>query len=177
MAAGHPYHSDEGRSLAASVAALLTGSAYRQSARLARRMGPFLGFSENREPMLGVIDRHVDALSRVEETEDSRSLLRAATEIWVEARRLGKQHGFRNAQVSALAPTGTIAFMMDCDTTGVEPEMALVKQKRLVGGGTLDLVNKTVPLALRSLGYDEEAISEITSWIEEERMAAGAPAL
>ncbi|MDX1631328.1 MAG: vitamin B12-dependent ribonucleotide reductase [Thermoanaerobaculia bacterium] len=177
MAAGLPYHSDEGRSLAASVAALLTGSAYRQSARLARKMGAFGGFSDNREPMLGVIDRHRDALDRVEATERSGPVKEAAETAWKEARRLGGEHGFRNAQVSALAPTGTIAFMMDCDTTGVEPEMALVKRKRLVGGGTLDLVNKTVPLALRSLGYEEERVAEITAWIEEERMAAGAPNL
>ena len=177
MANGLPYGSEAGRSLAASIAALLTGSAYRQSGRLAAGRGAFEAFPENRRAAIGVLRRHRDSLGLVPRVPAATALRDEAVTAWEEAIRLAETHGLRNAQVTALAPTGTIAFMMDCDTTGVEPDIALVKQKRLVGGGTLELVNRTVPLALRSLGYDEDRVRAITDWIESERTAEGAPDL
>ncbi len=177
MACGMPYDSDEGRSLAAGVAALMTGAAYRKSAGLAGSLGPFAAFPENRAPLLGVLERHRRAVDDVARTDAAAPLLERAAAVWDDAIDRARRDGVRNAQVTALAPTGTIAFMMDCDTTGVEPEMALVKRKHLVGGGTLDLVNRTVPAALRRLGYSADAVRSIVAWIEEERMAAGAPDL
>ncbi|MBW2260732.1 MAG: vitamin B12-dependent ribonucleotide reductase [Deltaproteobacteria bacterium] len=163
MARGLPYDSDDGRNYAASVSALLTGEAYAQSARIARSQGPFEAYERNTETMLGVIDKHIDAL---DEQDGPEEILSAAAESWGAARSAGEKYGFRNAQASVLAPTGTIAFMMDCDTTGIEPDIALIKHKKLVGGGTMRIVNQTVPLALSNLGYDEATIKEIKGYID-----------
>jgi ribonucleoside-diphosphate reductase alpha chain len=177
MAKGLPYDSDEGRSFAAAVSALLTGEAYAQSARLARALGPFEAFARNRDCMLSVIDRHAEALERLEGRGAPEEVLVAARDAWLEARTAGEDHGFRNAQASVLAPTGTIAFMMDCDTTGIEPDIALIKNKKLVGGGTMRIVNQTVPLALRNLGYDEDRQKAITGYIDRKNTIEGCPDL
>ncbi len=166
MAQGLPYDGDEGRSYAAAVTSLLTGEAYAQSARLARSLGPYEAYERNREPMLRVMDMHVQANRDLEGRGGPREVLEAAREAWDEARSAGEQYGYRNSQVSVLAPTGTIAFMMDCDTTGIEPDIALIKHKKLVGGGSMRIVNQTVPLALKRLGYTTEAVSEITRHID-----------
>jgi ribonucleoside-diphosphate reductase alpha chain len=163
MARGLPYDSDDGRGYASSITALLTGEAYAQSARISKSQGPFETYERNAEAMLGVIEKHIEAL---EEQDGPEEILAAAAESWSEALSAGKEYGFRNAQASVLAPTGTIAFMMDCDTTGIEPDIALIKHKKLVGGGTMRIVNQTVPLALSNLGYDETAIKEVTSHID-----------
>ncbi len=154
MADGLPYDSDEGRAYAAAITALMTGRAYRKSAEVAQRMGPHAGFAENRAPMVGVIAKHRAAVGNIEHANVvPANLLTAARRAWDEALEIGEVHGFRNAQATVLAPTGTISFMMDCDTTGVEPDFSLVKSKKLVGGGDITIVNKTVPMALRELGY------------------------
>jgi ribonucleoside-diphosphate reductase alpha chain len=177
MARGLPYDSDRARNLAAAVTALMTGEAYRTSAEIARVMGPFEGYSDNRIPMMGVMHKHREALSKINSALVPMDLLHASMESWDEAIVEGADHGFRNAQVSLLAPTGTIAFMMDCDTTGIEPEFSLVKMKKLVGGGTLKIVNNTIPWALRRLGYDEATISGILKYIESKETIEGAPGL
>ncbi len=177
MAEGLPYDSEEGRALAAAITALMTGRAYWQSARIAETMGPFPGFPPNREPMLEVIAMHRDAAHRLPARGIPTSLRQAAVEAWDEAYALGQQVGYRNAQVTVLAPTGTIGFMMDCDTTGIEPDLALVKVKRLVGGGTIKIVNNTVPRALKKLGYREEEREAILAHIEKTGTAEGAPYL
>jgi ribonucleoside-diphosphate reductase alpha chain len=161
-----PYDGDEGREYAAAVTALLTGEAYAQSARLAKSQGPFEAFDRNREPMLAVIDKHIAALRNIEGNGGPGEVLAAAKESWSEARTAGDEYGFRNAQATVLAPTGTIAFMMDCDTTGIEPDISLIKHKKLVGGGSMRIVNQTVPAALRNLGYGEDQIKEITGYID-----------
>ncbi|MHB1527646.1 MAG: vitamin B12-dependent ribonucleotide reductase [Candidatus Dormibacteria bacterium] len=171
MSWGLAYDSDQGRAAAASITALMTGEAYAQSARLAAKVGPFAGFEQNREPMLQVIQKHSEAAHLLPGRGE---LVWAAAEAWDEAQELGAQHGYRNAQVSVLAPTGTISFMMDCDTTGVEPDIALVKFKKLVGGGLLKIVNGTVPAALERLGYEPEAISRIVAHIDEHDTIEGA---
>ena len=148
-----PYDSDGGRDFCGAITALLTGESYAQSARIAERMGPFGGYIRNREPMLDVIRMHRDSLRPIKEENVQPSLLQAAQESWDAALELGEKFGYKNSQVSVLAPTGTIGFMMDCDTTGIEPDLALVKQKRLVGGGVIKIVNNTVPQALMKLGY------------------------
>jgi ribonucleoside-diphosphate reductase alpha chain len=177
MAKGLPYDSADGRAYAAAVTALLTGEAYCQSARLAEQQGPFTNYDENREPMLRVIDKHRAALqAHVTETVPTH-LADAAHEAWLEARTLGEVSGYRNAQVSVLAPTGTIAFMMDCDTTGVEPDLALVKFKNLVGGGTMKIVNRTVPMALKRLGYSLHDREEVVAYIEDHGTVEGAQPL
>ncbi len=175
MARGLPYDSEEGRAYAAAITALMTGQAYVTSARIAERMGPFAGFALNREPMLRVIRKHRESLTRIDARLVPQDLLEAARDAWDEALRLGEIYGYRNAQVTVLAPTGTISFMMDCDTTGIEPDIALVKYKKLVGGGILKIVNQTVPRALHRLGYDEEQIREILAYLEEQGTIEGAP--
>ena len=177
MSLGLPYDSDDGRAYAAAVTALMTGHAYVTSALLAARMGPFAEYERNREAMLGVIEMHRQALERVDRTLAPEALGDAARDAWEEALRLGRAHGYRNAQASVLAPTGTIAFMMDCDTTGVEPDIALVSYKRLVGGGMIKMVNRTVPLSLQRLGYSREQGEEIVAYVDQEGIIEGAPHL
>ncbi|MFN7017060.1 MAG: LAGLIDADG family homing endonuclease, partial [Fimbriimonadales bacterium] len=178
MSLGLPYDSDAGRAYAAILTAIMHGEAYRQSAIIARECGaPFPAFELNREPMLEVMRMHADALNSVQAELVPPTLMSAARAIWRETLQLGEQHGYRNAQVTVLAPTGTIAFMMDCDTTGIEPDIALVKYKTLVGGGLLKIVNTTVPLALQQLGYSSEAIEAITRYIDEHDTIEGAPYL
>ena len=178
MARGLPYDSVEGRAMAGAITAVMTGEAYLQSARVAKRVGPFSEFEFNREPFLRVIGRHraavqtIDALDTVPDT-----LRQGATDAWDAALTLGEQHGYRNAQATVLAPTGTIAFMMDCDTTGVEPDIALVKFKNLSGGGYLKIVNRTVPAALSRLGYNEMEREQIVAFIDEHGTIEGAPGL
>src|SRR5213080_1553939 len=154
MARGLPYDSDEGRAYAAAITALMTGRAYRKSSEIAARMGPFDGYQVNRAPMIGVIAKHRAAVGNIEHADSvPADLLGHCRKAWDDALDLGEIHGFRNAQATVLAPTGTISFMMDCDTTGVEPDFSLVKSKKLVGGGEITIVNKTVPMALERLGY------------------------
>ena len=175
MAMGLPYDSDEGRAVAAAITALMTGEAYLTSTRLAERMGPFAGFHANREPMLSVLDQHRTATAAIDEDLVPAELLEAAQVAWDEACERAGRHGVRNSQATVLAPTGTIGLLMDCDTTGIEPDLGLVKSKRLVGGGTMHMVNTTVPRALRRLGYDDEQIERITDHIAEHHGVAGAP--
>ena len=175
MARGLPYDSVAGRALAAAVTALMTGEAYLQSARIADRIGPFDGFAENRSPFLRVMRKHRAAVDRIDGLDSVPEPIRqAASDAWDQAIRLGELHGYRNAQASLLAPTGTIAFMMDCDTTGVEPDIALVKYKNLSGGGYLKIVNRTVPAALARLGYDDAVIERIVAHIDEAGTIEGA---
>ena len=166
MAEGIPYDSPEGRAYAAAITSVMCGEAYLQSARIAEALGPFPGYAVNREPMLEVIAMHRDAAHRVPTRGVPLEVRRAATDSWDTALDHGRQFGYRNAQVTVLAPTGTIGFMMDCDTTGIEPDLALVKVKRLVGGGTMRIVNQTVPRALAKLGYDEESRTTILKHLE-----------
>ncbi len=177
MALGMPYDSDQGRSYAGAITALMTGEAYLQSARIAEATGPFAGYAMNREPMLRVIERHRHEAHRLDPSLVPLDLLRAARESWDEALKLGSAAGFRNSQATVLAPTGTIAFMMDCDTTGVEPDIALVKYKKLVGGGMLKIVNGTVPRALKRIGYDSKEIQDIVEYLDEHETIEGAPLL
>jgi ribonucleoside-diphosphate reductase alpha chain len=177
MARGLAYDSEQGRDYAAAVTALMTGEAYLASARIARERGPFAGFPENREPFLKVMRKHRLALGNVHSVNVPLELMAAARQAWDRAVSEGERHGYRNAQVTVLAPTGTIAFMMDCDTTGIEPDVALVKYKRLVGGGQLEIVNHTVPGALRRLGYDDAQVAAILAHIEETDTIEGAPEL
>ena len=177
MASGAPYDSEGGRAVAAAITALMTGEAYAMSARISAQVGPFAGFARNREPFLGVIRKHQSQIDRIDPALVEPSLLSAARTAWGDALRTGSEHGYRNAQVTVLAPTGTIGFMMDCDTTGIEPDIALVKYKKLVGGGVLKIVNNTVPLALQRLGYSGEEISGILQFIDEMETIEGAPLL
>jgi ribonucleoside-diphosphate reductase alpha chain len=177
MARGLPYDSDEGRDYAAALTSILSGESYSQSSRIAERIGPFAGYAENREPFLRVIDKHRRAAYRINNRHLPADLADAATRVWDSAYSLGYDHGYRNAQISVLAPTGTIAFMMDCDTTGIEPDIALVKYKKLVGGGMLKIVNQTVPVALKRLGYDDKQVKEIVQYIDENDTIEGAPHL
>lgn len=178
MALGLPYDSDQGRALAALITALMSGEAYRVSAELAEVKGAFEGFEPNRSPMLAVIQLHQKALENVAtHSVDQEKLKRAATLSWQAALAQGQKAGYRNAQVTALAPTGTIGFMMDCDTTGIEPDFALIKYKRLVGGGTLKMVNQTVPQALARLGYHGAQRDEILAYLQTEETLEGAPGL
>jgi ribonucleoside-diphosphate reductase alpha chain len=178
MSLGLPYDSDEGRTYGASVTSLMTGEAYAQSARIAgAHGGPFELFEHNREPMLRVMNKHKDASYAMDRRIGDADLAAAACASWDEAVALGMKHGYRNAQATVLAPTGTIAFMMDCDTTGVEPDIALVKYKKLVGGGLLKIVNGTVPRALRKLGYNDGAVKKIIDFISENDTIEGAPGL
>jgi len=165
MSLGLPYDSDEARGLCSVVTALLNGAAYHTSAELANIVGPFESFSRNREPMLHVIDMHWDAVNRIGNCPNY--LKKRAQKLWDDVRNSGSRYGFRNAQATVLAPTGTISFMMDCDTTGIEPDYALVKYKQLAGGGRLRLVNGTVPLALKTLGYTDEEVTAIVNHLQE----------
>jgi ribonucleoside-diphosphate reductase alpha chain len=177
MAFGLPYDSDGGRHLSAALTSVMCGEAYRMSAEIAGAMGPFPRYADNREPFLEVIEMHRYAAYAVPTSGVPAELTKASHECWDQALELGKQHGYKNGQVTVLAPTGTIAFMMDCDTTGVEPDIALVKYKKLVGGGFLKIVNNTVPMALRKLGYTREQIDAIIAYIDERETIEGAPGL
>jgi ribonucleoside-diphosphate reductase alpha chain len=177
MARGVPYDSDAGRDYAAAITALMSGASYAQSARIAEALGPFSEFETNRDPMLRVMRKHREAIKRISPAHAPMDLLQAAKRSWDEVIELGERFGIRNSQISVLAPTGTIAFMMDCDTTGVEPDIALVKYKKLVGGGMIKIVNNTVPVALKRLGYDKEQIREIVEHIDENDTIEGAPHL
>ncbi len=177
MSLGIPYNSDEGRAWASALSAIMTGHAYATSADIAARMGPFAGYERNREPMLAVIEKHRTEAYGIDEAELPTPLLAAARTAWDEALERGRQHGYRNAQASVIAPTGTISFMMDCDTTGIEPDIALIKYKTLVGGGLMKIVNNTVPRALRRLGYDEGQGEVILAHIDATGGIEGAPGL
>src|SRR5687768_12356565 len=178
MSRGLPYDSDEGRAYAAAITAVMTGEAYAQSARIARdHGGPFVGYDKNREPFLRVMNKHRDAVSEITAKFVPADLYAGAKQAWDEAVELGEDFGYRNAQATVLAPTGTIGFMMDCDTTGVEPDIALVKYKKLVGGGLMKIVNGTVPMALAKLGYTQPEIEAIVHHIDERETIEGAPFL
>jgi ribonucleoside-diphosphate reductase alpha chain len=177
MSLALPYDSDGGRDFCGAITALMTGEAYAQSARIAERMGPFGGYLRNREPMLEVIRMHRDSLRPIKEENVQPTLLRTAQDAWDSALALGEKFGYKNSQVTVLAPTGTIGFMMDCDTTGIEPDLALVKQKRLVGGGVIKIVNNTVPQALMRLGYPPQQVAEIVDYIDAEGKIEGATGL
>jgi ribonucleoside-diphosphate reductase alpha chain len=177
MAQGLPYDSTRGRAWAAAITALMTGHAYRTSARIAQVLGPFGGYAKNRTSMLRVMGKHRKAVDDIDASAVQPSLLDAARKAWDETLQFGTEHGFRNAQASVLAPTGTIGLLMDCDTTGIEPDLALVKTKKLVGGGSMSIVNQTVPRALRKLGYADEHVQAILEYIAEHNSVKGAPAL
>ena len=177
MASGLAYDSDEGRAWAAAITALMTGHAYATSARTAGRMGPHEGFAQNAGPMIDVLRMHRDAAYQIDAAKAPAEVLEAAQRSWEEAVDLGTRHGVRNAQASVLAPTGTIGLLMDCDTTGIEPDLGLVKFKKLVGGGNMSIVNQTVPRALRVLGYSEQEVTDIVAYIDEHKSIVGAPRL
>ncbi len=177
MARGLAYDSDAGRAWAGAITAIMTGQAYRTSARIAEVMGPFEGYEPNADAMLRVIRKHRAAADEIDDELVPEGVLSAAKQSWDEAVSLGEQFGYRNAQASVLAPTGTIGLMMDCDTTGIEPELALVKTKKLVGGGTMQFVNQTVPRALEKLGYEPAQIEDVVSFIAEHNSVADAPHL
>jgi ribonucleoside-diphosphate reductase alpha chain len=178
MSRGLPYDSEAGRDYAATITAIMHGAAYAQSSRVARdHGGPFPGYDRNHEPMLRVMRKHRAGLKDIDRTHVPKELFERARQIWDECIELGEQHGYRNAQATVLAPTGTIGFMMDCDTTGVEPDIALVKYKKLVGGGLMKIVNNTVPMALERLGYSQLQIKDIVGYIDEQETIEGAPHL
>jgi ribonucleoside-diphosphate reductase alpha chain len=177
MSMGLAYDSAEGARFAGAVTAIMTGEAFAQSARMAQVKGPFSEYAKNREPMLRVMEKHRQAAHQLSTSPESADVVDAARNTWDEAVKLGRAHGYRNAQATVLAPTGTIGLMMDCDTTGIEPDLALVKYKKLVGGGLLKIVNGTVPAALRKLGYDEHQVKEIVIYIDENDTIEGAPHL
>ncbi|RAO34855.1 Ribonucleoside-diphosphate reductase [Micromonospora saelicesensis] len=178
MATGLPYDSDQGRSVAASITSLMTGTAYRRSAELAGVVGPYDGYARNAEPHKRVMRKHAAANDEIKPTSPvATAIVREATKQWTQGNKIGDKNGWRNAQASVLAPTGTIGFMMDCDTTGVEPDLALVKFKKLVGGGSMQIVNQTVPRALRSLGYPEEQVEAIVEHIADHGHVVDAPGL
>ena len=176
MSRGVPYDSDAGRDYAAAITAIMHGAAYAQSSKVSRdHGGPFAGYEANREPFLRVMRKHRAALKDIDKTHVPKELMQAARTVWDEVIEMGEEHGFRNAQSTVLAPTGTIGFMMDCDTTGVEPDIALVKYKKLVGGGLMKIVNQTVPMALQKLGYTAQQVKEIIEYIDENETIEGAP--
>ncbi len=177
MSDGLPYDSDEGRNVAGAITALMTGRAYRKSAEVAGAIGPYDEYERNREPHNAVMRMHRDAAHEIDPTGIRGELLAAAQRSWDEAVELGDEHGYRNAQATVLAPTGTISFLMDCDTTGIEPDFSLVKFKELVGGGQMTIVNRSVPLALRTLGYSDSEVEQIEAHINEHSTILGAPAL
>ena len=177
MSDGLPYDSDEGRNVAAAITALMTGRAYRRSAEIAAAIGTYDEYALNREPHNEVMRMHRDASYEIDAERVDEDLLGAAQAAWDEAVELGEQNGYRNAQATVLAPTGTISFLMDCDTTGIEPDFSLVKFKELVGGGQMTIVNRSVPLALRTLGYSDEQIEQINAHITESGTIIGAPGL
>src|SRR5947209_5212078 len=176
MARGLPYDSDEGRAYAAAITGLMTGRAYRKSAEMAARMGPFSGYKPNAAAMIGVMAQHRAAVGNIQDADIiPADLLSACRQAWDDVLNLGEVHGYRNAQATVLAPTGTISFMMDCDTTGVEPDFSLVKSKKLVGGGEITIVNKSVPMALDKLGYAPGEVEEIVAFVDERNTVVGAP--
>jgi ribonucleoside-diphosphate reductase alpha chain len=177
MSLGLPYDSDAGRAYASAVTALMSGQGYLQSTRVAAATGAFSGFENNRQPMLRVLNKHRAHAYKIPSSHVPLDLLAAARDAWDGACEEADKHGVKNSQISVLAPTGTIAFMMDCDTTGVEPDIALIKYKKLVGGGLLKIVNNTVPRALKRLGYDVKQIQDIVEYIEEHETIEGAPHL
>ncbi|MDP1676971.1 MAG: vitamin B12-dependent ribonucleotide reductase [Bacteroidota bacterium] len=177
MARGLAYDSESGREYAAAITSLMCGEAYAQSSRIAKEMGTFKGYAINREPMLNVMNKHSVHADKISKDYVPNQLWEASSTSWKEAIELGKESGYRNGQATVLAPTGTIGFMMDCDTTGVEPDIALVKYKKLVGGGMMKIVNQTVPEALRKLNYDSEQIEHIISYIDKNDTIEGAPFL
>ena len=178
MSNGLPYDSEQGRAVAAAITALMTGRGYRRSAEVAAAVGPYDTYELNREPHNAVMRMHRDAAYEIDdETIEDGELLGAARETWDDAVALGEKHGYRNAQATVLAPTGTISFLMDCDTTGIEPDFSLVKFKELVGGGSMTIVNRTVPMALATLGYSEAQISQIEAYVNENGTILGAPEL
>jgi ribonucleoside-diphosphate reductase alpha chain len=176
MSQGIAYDSDAGRAWAAGITALMTGEAYRTSVELAKVQGPFDGYAADREGMLRVLRKHRDALTAIDRANAPANIVAAAQESWDETVERATEHGVRNAQASVLAPTGTIGLMMDCDTTGIEPDLGLVKMKKLVGGGSMKIVNQTVPVALRHLGYQPEQIEAIVAYIDDHATVEGAPA-
>jgi ribonucleoside-diphosphate reductase alpha chain len=175
MARGLAYDSEQGRAYAAAITAIMTGRAYRKSAEMAGRMGPFSEYPRNADAMLRVIRKHRAAIANIDAPLVPEDMLRGARSAWDEALALGEAHGYRNAQATVLAPTGTISFMMDCDTTGVEPDFSLVKSKRLVGGGDITMVNQTVPTALAKLGYAPHEIDQIVAYVNDKNTVVGAP--
>ncbi len=177
MSIGHAYDSEEGRAWCGAITALMCGQAYKTSAEIARVTGPHAGYKKNEKPMLRVIGKHRDACEDIDPRRVPGEVLDAAKTSWDQALELGTQHGFRNSQATVLAPTGTIGLMMDCDTTGIEPDLGLVKTKKMVGGGSMAIVNQTVPQALRHLGYSEEQVEAIVAYIDENKTIHGAPAL
>jgi ribonucleoside-diphosphate reductase alpha chain len=178
MARGLPYDSEEGRAYAAAITALMTGRAYRKSAEIASRMGPFAGYAPNAAAMIGVMAQHRAAVANIDGASSvPADLLTACRQAWDDVLNLGEVHGYRNAQATVLAPTGTISFMMDCDTTGVEPDFSLVKSKKLVGGGEITIVNKSVPMALDKLGYTPAETEEVVAFVDERNTVVGAPYL
>ncbi len=177
MAQGLPYDSDAGRAQAATITAIMTGHAYTTSAKIANRVGPFAGYHKDKEAMIKVLKMHREEVSKINAANVSEALLSAAAETWDEAVELGQKYGVRNSQATVLAPTGTIGLMMDCDTTGIEPDLGLVKVKKLVGGGTMFIVNQTVPRALKMLGYNKDQVDEIVAYIDVEKSILGAPHL
>ena len=177
MSQGIAYDSDYGRDYAAAISAMMTGEAYLQSAKIAGELGPCAGFDVNRKPFLDVMRMHRDSVKRINHNSIPAEMYDAAWSTWSDAVDLGVLYGYRNAQASVLAPTGTIGFMMDCDTTGIEPDLALVKYKKLVGGGTIKIVNNTVPPALRKLGYDDPQVKAIVDYVNEKGTIEGAPDL
>jgi len=177
MSQGMAYDSDLGRDCAAAITAIMTGEAYLQSAKIAAEVGPCAGYESNKKPFLEVMRMHRDAVRKINRNNISAELYDSAWNAWSDAVDLGELNGYRNAQASVLAPTGTIGFMMDCDTTGVEPDLALVKYKKLVGGGTIKIVNNTVPAALQKLGYDDPSVKAIVEYINDNGTIEGAPGL
>jgi ribonucleoside-diphosphate reductase alpha chain len=177
MADGVPYDSDEGRNIAAAITALMTGRGYRKSAEIAAAVGPYDEYPKNAEPHNAVMRMHRDASYEIDGGGIKGELLEAARRSWDEAVELGDEHGYRNAQATVLAPTGTISFLMDCDTTGIEPDFSLVKFKELVGGGQMTIVNRTVPMALETLGYTPEQIEQISAYVNDKGTIIGAPGL
>jgi ribonucleoside-diphosphate reductase alpha chain len=177
MTMGLAYDSDKGRNMAAAITSVMSGTAYEQSARIAEKLGPFTGYETNVEPMLRVIKKHRDESHRIQKDGVPEELVQRSRSSWDEALITGEKHGYRNAQISVLAPTGTIAFLMDCDTTGIEPDIALVKYKWLVGGGMMKIVNNTVPEALHRLGYSETECRDILDFIDKNDTIEGAPNL
>src|SRR5437763_1921420 len=177
MAQGLPYDSNEGRAWAGTITALLTGHSYATSARTAARMGPFAGYHNNRDAMLGVLRMHREEVAKIDEELVPPNLLAGAQTAWDSAVELGEEFGVRNSQSSVIAPTGTIALLLDCDTTGVEPDLSLVKTKKLVGGGTMSIVNQTVPRALTRFGYEIQQVADIVAYIDQPKSILGAPHL
>jgi ribonucleoside-diphosphate reductase alpha chain len=177
MGMGTPYDSEEGRALAATLTAIMTGEAYAKSAQIAKVVGTFEGYEADKDGMNRVLEQHRAALKNIDKLKVELKLNLVAEQSWENAVKWGKENGVRNSQATVLAPTGTIAFMMDCDTTGIEPDLALVKTKKLVGGGTMSIVNQTIPLSLKTLGYDQTQIDAIIKFIDEEKTILGAPEL